>query len=310
MAETYRRLPGRSFGLFGSYSLWAGTDHLLAVESRRFIENYRRFYYADIFAIQISERRGIGLPLEVLLGLAMLLLIVETYRHYWLAIFSVPAIFIYVWDKLRGQRCYCAVRTATGTWRLPAQSRTKAARACLEEIRPLVAGSQNEVEVHAALEAGALPHFAATAPAPVESGLVYMWPLFITTLLSSGIAWYNATRPASSMFATAEWVVGFGVVVLAVLALSLHRNPSSGGPRLAALSIVGMQCLRLLLAFMTLVFVESLAVAGRTPDRGASAFFEQLVRELASAENGIRVVTALAAVAGILTLILHRKKTA
>src|SRR3954471_18895761 len=114
MAETYRRLPGKSFGLFGNSTLWAGSDHLLAVESTRFVQNYRRYYYTDIQAFQISERQGIGLPLEILLGLVLVLLIGATVQRYWLAIFSAPALVLYIWDRLRGPRSYCAIRTATG----------------------------------------------------------------------------------------------------------------------------------------------------------------------------------------------------
>ena len=49
--KIYRRLPGRKKGIIGIYTLWQGPDHLLTIDSKRFSEDYKRFYYKDIQAI-------------------------------------------------------------------------------------------------------------------------------------------------------------------------------------------------------------------------------------------------------------------
>src|SRR5262249_54585927 len=56
--KTYQSLPGRgrrsgfvSFGIASGWcSLWLGPDHLLAVDSKNYQEEYKRFYYRDIQA--------------------------------------------------------------------------------------------------------------------------------------------------------------------------------------------------------------------------------------------------------------------
>src|SRR4030095_8113184 len=47
----YRRLPGMGRNLMSFSRLWLGRDHLLAVYSTGYSENYKRFYYRDIQAL-------------------------------------------------------------------------------------------------------------------------------------------------------------------------------------------------------------------------------------------------------------------
>src|SRR5881409_101596 len=54
-ARTYRPLPGRAAGLAWYHRLWLGPDHLLAVRSFGFTEEYKRFYFRDIQAILIGR---------------------------------------------------------------------------------------------------------------------------------------------------------------------------------------------------------------------------------------------------------------
>jgi len=46
----YRRLPGNAAALASYHRLWLGPDHLLAVRSVGFSEEYKRFYFSDIQA--------------------------------------------------------------------------------------------------------------------------------------------------------------------------------------------------------------------------------------------------------------------
>ena len=56
----YRRLPGRAFSLVSRDSLWLAEDHLLSVQSNRFSEDYRRYYFRDIQAFAIQRTAPIS----------------------------------------------------------------------------------------------------------------------------------------------------------------------------------------------------------------------------------------------------------
>src|SRR5258706_15869107 len=57
--KTYVRLPGIGRGMIGIARLWLGHDHLLAVHSTGYSEDYKRFYFRDIQAI-ITRKTELG----------------------------------------------------------------------------------------------------------------------------------------------------------------------------------------------------------------------------------------------------------
>ena len=57
----YARLPGRS-GFFVSHSVWLSADHVLSVRRNPFSESYRRYYFADIQAIVLTELPNLVAP--------------------------------------------------------------------------------------------------------------------------------------------------------------------------------------------------------------------------------------------------------
>jgi hypothetical protein len=55
----YNKLPGSKKGfLIGKYTLWQGSDHLLQVFSRVGVEEYKRFYFSDIQAVDSKYCHG------------------------------------------------------------------------------------------------------------------------------------------------------------------------------------------------------------------------------------------------------------
>jgi hypothetical protein len=73
----YKRLPGRRRGVFRTGSLWIADDHLLAIDSWRFTEQYKRYYLTDIQAITLQRRAKItpgSLALPLLITVALWLL--------------------------------------------------------------------------------------------------------------------------------------------------------------------------------------------------------------------------------------------
>ena len=74
----YKKSSAKWFGLFTGASLWLSEDHLLSVRSLRFSEEYRRYYYRDIQALELRHAPRLWLPswvigLLTLLGIAALI---------------------------------------------------------------------------------------------------------------------------------------------------------------------------------------------------------------------------------------------
>lgn len=157
---TYQRLTRagsrRAFSVaFQSRSsLWLGTDHLLCIDSNRFVENYKRFYFRDIQAIIIckSNRRAIWnaiLTVPVfgcLLGLLGTLTSSDHDNKEFgsLVVLGFLAIFLLVMlvNTLRGMGCNCYLRTAVQVEELPSLRRLPKTRKVMAKLRPLIAAAQ------------------------------------------------------------------------------------------------------------------------------------------------------------------------
>ena len=142
----YRRLPGMGRNLANFSRLWLGRDHLLAVYSTGYSENYKRFYYRDIQAI-ITRTTNRG--------------------KIWNVVFVVPAVLlacggildpafggISTWSSagilllcllvncIRGPTCVCHVRTAVQLEALTSLNRLRTARKAIAKIRSFVDETQ------------------------------------------------------------------------------------------------------------------------------------------------------------------------
>ncbi len=144
--EKYKRLPGRgprqgSFltASFSSCSLYLGGDHLLAVESNGFTEDYKRFYFSDIQAIITRKtRRGTlsSIVLALLLACCLtgaLLLGEETGIFFWICS-TIPLVVLLV-NIFRGPTCICHIMTAVQEDQLPSLNRLRVARRVIGGLR-------------------------------------------------------------------------------------------------------------------------------------------------------------------------------
>jgi hypothetical protein len=139
----YRRLPGkkRSF-LIGYYTLWRGTDHLLLVYSRFGIEDYRRFYFADIQSI-ITHKTVTGKIQNLILGMFLLIFgVMALMMDGGGAIFGgIMAgcfiIFLFI-NWFRGPTCVTHLKTAVQTEKLHSLHRLKNAQKVMDGLRPLI----------------------------------------------------------------------------------------------------------------------------------------------------------------------------
>ena len=148
----YKRLRGtkKSF-LFGYNTLWLSTDHLLSIDSRRFTEDYKRFYLRDIQSITI-QKTSIGKIQNLFLSVFCCFFILLTYPTRGIEVLSVILgiiAFLFLLALLnnwfRGPTCVCHLRTAVQTEKLPSLNRLKTAQKAMELLRPLIENVQGEL---------------------------------------------------------------------------------------------------------------------------------------------------------------------
>jgi len=151
--KEYQRLPGRRWLTFGFSrgSLWLGRDHLLLILNRGYSEEYRRFYYTDIQAIQMRQSMT-GTITSLVLGILsvlLLLAVLATKRSRWDTIDIVfwgtmggLLLFVFLVNWIKGPTCICHLRTAVQTEMLPPLHRVHAAKKALARLRPAVEAAQ------------------------------------------------------------------------------------------------------------------------------------------------------------------------
>jgi hypothetical protein len=190
----YRKLPGRLRGVIRGASIWIGPDHLLAVRSTRFREEYKRFYLRDVQAIVVADAPRFHISVRaMILAMAWLIAYLSLDRIYdWAgAVFwTVAALMVAVWLYISAAgSCRCRIHTAVSREDLPSLYRRRTARRFLAKVEPLIGQVQGVLEGDwtkaAPLHATAAP-VAARAPAP-HKGAVRTWAtdLLIASLFTS-----------------------------------------------------------------------------------------------------------------------------
>ena len=172
--KEYERLPGRrwlSFG-FARSSLWLGVDHLLLILNRGYSEEYRRFYYSDIQAIQVRQTET-GRILNIvfggltgLFGLGALASSIPRYDTSALVSGSFGVFFSLFWliNWIKGPTCVCHLRTAVQTEMLAPIHRVSAAKKALARLSPAVESAQGVLsmeQLQALVEPPSSPMFQA-----------------------------------------------------------------------------------------------------------------------------------------------------
>ena len=143
-----RRRRGSFFeGFTTSSSLWLGKDHVLSVDSKRYSEQYKRFYFRDIQAITIirTKRRdtwNLVLALFVVVSLAFMFEGFGTPAATWAVIFLI----VISLNNYLGPTCRAYLRTAVQVEELPSLNRVNRAEKVLSRIRPLIVTAQGQLE--------------------------------------------------------------------------------------------------------------------------------------------------------------------
>ncbi len=176
MTSPYRKLTGRRRSLTGFTQAWMADDHLLIVDSTRFVERYRRFAFSDIQAIVVADlsSRWLLQVVAVLISLFWMLYSLQAeslFAKYFFAITGMIALAFAIRDVLRGTRCRCVLQTAVSREVLRPVSRVAVARKFLAAISPAIEAAQASLAQPDARQQAAVPPIPVTVPF-TESGEV------------------------------------------------------------------------------------------------------------------------------------------
>jgi hypothetical protein len=224
----YRRLPGRS-GVFVRDSLWMGADHLLSVRRNPFSESYRRYYFADIQAIVITELPNVWAPYGY--GVSMFLIAasaaLEYVRHpVWAALCAVASLvaFLVSW---RSADCACYLQTSVSTELLPSLRRREDAAKAVAFLKVEVERTQGSVstELLEAPPSNARAVRAAAAKPALRhcSGRAH-WVAFGLMLVRGAIGFVSLKGAVSLPWSIASGVVGTIILLSLVLAAIQQRH--------------------------------------------------------------------------------------
>ena len=235
-AQEYRRLPGRS-GLLIRHSLWMQSDHVLRVRANPFSQQYRRYYFADIQALVLTELPGTAAfylyPTAISLVFIALMLNYAGHPAWGIlsALVALPALYL-AW---RVPNCACYLKTSVSTDKLPSIRHRGAARKAIamvmEEIEKIQGPlSRETLDAHA-------PGSLVTSPsAPLQAshyGGQLHWALFGLMLFHasmSAVIWI--TESYSTPIGIISGAASAATLLLAILAaFKQHRSDMARGVR-------------------------------------------------------------------------------
>jgi hypothetical protein len=142
----YIRLPGKKKGFYSKCTLWRGEDHILAVDSNYYSENYKRFYFRDFQALVIRKTNSfaiLNVVFAILTGICSLFLMIALARHnpglITFCSIVLPALIAGLAINLaKGPTCTCHLKMPLAVHELPSLCRLRHAHRALAEITPMV----------------------------------------------------------------------------------------------------------------------------------------------------------------------------
>lgn len=240
----YRRLPGRPFSAFRRDSLWLAEDHLLSVQSNRFAEDYRRYYFRDVHAITIQRTAPVS-PWTYLTGAVA-------------AAFLAPGVFFefqntFLWFSGSlflaltlaliglGPTCACYIQTAVSRDRLGSLRWMRVAEKALRILQPRI----EEVQGPLTLEMMSLPSEPPLSgpsiqPPPLpshklpETGWGYEF-LFAVLLVDSLHAYLGLSHKGTIMEMAAWAILVIEIVSIVWLLIRQRRFEVPGGIRVVVI---------------------------------------------------------------------------
>ena len=149
-SKDYKKIPGKLTGLLANSQLFMGEDHLLCVSDRLTTQNYRRFFFADIEAIQIiyTERRTAWLSFS---GLGLVISLIAGSGRGFDSPLILGALLLFVFSFVfalgRGLVCKLQLQTKAGVVKLKGTLRLSSARKIIQLIDENIEKSQAPINV-------------------------------------------------------------------------------------------------------------------------------------------------------------------
>jgi len=271
-AQKYRRLPGRS-GLLIRHSLWMQSDHLLRVRANPFSEQYRRYYFADIQAMVLTELPGSAAfywyAAAISLAFAGGLLVYSRHPVWGILCGLIALLAFYLgW---RVPNCSCYLTTSVGTDKLPAIRHLRAARKAaamvmveIEKVQgPL---SRETLDTHHA--SGTVAAASGTRPLISHYGGQLHWILFGLMLFHAtlnGVTWIMGSY--STPLSIIAGAASAATLLFAILAaFKQHRSDMARGVRWVVISTLVLYPLNGIASFAVSMYIGiQLAQKGLKP---------------------------------------------
>lgn len=149
----YKRLAGGRIGAMFRHSLWIADDHLLSVRSTGFSERYRRYYFRDIQALALQQRRSTGMTISdwaILTAAVCIPTVLLAMGHGALAVLLFLILLPVALFRLMRRTCNVWIQTAVSVEQLPALRRARPAIKALAIIEQKIMESQSANRQHEA----------------------------------------------------------------------------------------------------------------------------------------------------------------
>jgi hypothetical protein len=312
--QEYRRLPGRS-GLLIRHSLWMKPDHLLRVRANPFSQQYRRYYFADIQALVLTELHGTAafywyaaaVSLGVLSGL-----LVNNAHPLWAALSGIFAVLAF-YLGWRVPNCVCYLKTSVSTDKLPSLLHLSAARTAVPMVLVEIEKAQGAL-TRETLDTHQLPSSASVsfpnAPVPNSqyAGQLH-WVLFGSMIfhaaLSAIIFFMSAYSTPVNIIAGTTSAATLLFAILA--AFKQHRSSIARSVRWVVYSTLILYVVDTIASFALSIYLTfQLAARGQKPGNQMAILNHPAFKILQVADLTWFLVLGCI---GLILMTLHRRST-
>ena len=176
----YNRLPGSgsfSFG-FGRSSLWLADDHVMLLQRRGYVEDYKRFYFPDIHAVVIRKTATffvVNTVLGVILLSCLLLhylgMVVwdwDKFGHIFLGPWTILFFVFLAINALKGATCSTTLHTAVHSESISSMCRLRTSLRTMNILRGKIEEVQGRLSEEVLLQHPGIQAPPVLSPPPVK----------------------------------------------------------------------------------------------------------------------------------------------
>jgi hypothetical protein len=311
-APEYRRLPGRS-GLLIRHSLWMQSDHLLRVRANPFSQQYRRYYFADIQALVLTELPGTAAFYWYAAAISLFLIggLLAYSRHPGWAIFCTVAALLSFCLGWRVPNCSCYLKTSVSTDKLPAIRSLRAGLRAVAMMTSEIEKVQGPLS-RETLDAHAPDTFVSSTNASLQishsSGVLHriLFALMIAHATMSAILWMIGSN--STPLSIISGMFSAAVLLLAILAaFKQHRSDMAQSVGWVVYSTLAFYVLDMIASFAVSISISLKLVAkGVKPGDTQALMNHPAIRILRVADLTWFLVLGCL---GLVLLWLHQRST-